>query len=180
MANKVKIAAQDIVRDFNKGVSHSEIMKTYGLSERAFLWVCSELVRVGLLRAQDLPVDVVSKETDSATMHSRSSDRYELTYQLPVYSTSEPKIVGAVEDISEQGIRVTGIRAKVGQKITLVIPKDEFGEFATLSFDANCRWVRKGLDGKPVLGFEIDHISIRDMEELRFLMKAFTTATRKM
>lgn len=180
MGMKVKIAAQDIVRDFRKGVSHSEIMKTYGLSERAFSWVCSELVKMGLLPHEVVPEKVASGETDSNAMHSRSTDRYELTYQLPVYSTTEPKIVGAVEDISEQGIRVTGIRAKVGQKATLVIPKDEFGEFATLSFEANCRWVRKGVDGKPVLGFEIDHISIRDLEELRFLMKAFTTATRKM
>jgi hypothetical protein len=179
MPTKIKIAAHDILRDIRKGVSYTEILKTYSLSERAFLWVCSELVKSGLLSVEDVPEEIVSGDTNSKTAHARSTDRYELTYKLPVYRAREPKLVGAVQDISEQGIRVSGIRAKVGQRVTLVIPKDEFGEFATLSFKATCRWLRKGMDGKPVLGFEIDHISVRDLEELRFLMKAFTKAAQK-
>jgi hypothetical protein len=179
MGTKTKIAAQDVLRDIRKGVSYPEILKTYQLSERAFLWVCSELVKSGLLPVEDVPEEVVSGDANSQAAHARSTDRYELTYKLPVYRAREPKIVGAVQDISEQGIRVTGIRAKVGQRVTLVIPKDEFGEFATLSFQATCRWLRRGVDGRPVVGLEIDHISVRDLEELRFLMKAFTKADQK-
>ena len=47
---------------------------------------------------------------------------------------------GFVRDISEEGVGVAGIEAKVGDLKTLVILGDEFGEFSSFEFEAYCRW----------------------------------------
>ncbi|HMK35093.1 MAG TPA: hypothetical protein VK463_08505, partial [Desulfomonilaceae bacterium] len=48
--------------------------------------------------------------------------------------------------------------------------QDEFGEFASFTFDTECRWMTKDPKGVFVSGFEISHISIGNLKEFQLLL----------
>jgi hypothetical protein len=91
-----------------------------------------------------------------------------------VYEEKHPEVKGKLKDISETGVQVAGIQSEIGEIKTLVVPQDFFGEFASFSFDAKCRWVKKVEDEEWLAGFEIVQITNSNNEELRFLIQAQT------
>ena len=88
--------------------------------------------------------------------------------ELPIYDVDDPTLEGIVWDISEKGVQVVGIAARVDQRKTFFIQANDFGSFSPFSFEAECRWVATEAENdRAVCGFEILGISDKDMEELR-------------
>ncbi len=88
--------------------------------------------------------------------------------ELPIYDVDDPTLEGLVWDISEKGVQVAGIEARIDQRKTFFIQANDFGSFNPFSFEAECRWVTtESQSGLRVCGFEILGISDKDMEELR-------------
>ena len=88
--------------------------------------------------------------------------------ELPIYDVDDPTVEGLVWDISEKGVQLSGIEARVNQRKTFFIQANDFGSFSPFSFEAECRWVTTEPEsGQCLCGFEILGISDKDMDELR-------------
>jgi hypothetical protein len=89
-----------------------------------------------------------------------------------VYS-DETSQRGFVRDISESGLRVAGIEAKVGEVMSLAIPLREIATIGPVKFEAACRWSeRKGTQGNLVVsGFEVTTISEKTRTRLQRLIE---------
>ena len=75
---------------------------------------------------------------------------------MPIYDLGTGSI-GILRDISEKGLRVAGIDARVGQARTFQIPIDLFMQADPLLILAECKWAKPTGKIKEyvVAGFEI-------------------------
>jgi Mor family transcriptional regulator len=167
------INGREFFSDMRIGMSGPELMTKYHLSEKALQKLFAEIRRLGL-SADPPQLDANNAPTcDGARPRE---DRYRVDYPLPIYQANLHRVVGRVRDVSEKGIGTCGIEAKAGDIKTLVVPADDFGEFATFMFDAECRWLYEDHEGEFVAGFEIHHMSISNMVEFQILLRLLRTA----
>ena len=101
-------------------------------------------------------------------IRKRKSPRARLTIRVPIYEF-ESGDKGILRDISEKGMRVAGIEARVGQAKTFQIPVDMYVESDPLLVLAECKWVELRQGGKEyfVAGFEITDVTESDSEKLQ-------------
>ena len=72
----------------------------------------------------------------------RRLERIRLTISLPVLEKESEKIIGSLEDINAQGVRLTcDEELKAGEKYSLSMELPaELDEGQTVSFNAECMW----------------------------------------
>jgi hypothetical protein len=116
-------------------------------------------------------------------VHRSNGERSEITQMrraprgypivaLPIFDVDDPSIEGSVQDISENGVQISGIHLKTNEKRTFIIQADKYWDIKPFSFDGECRWVRKeGPNQTCIAGVEIISISDKDREELRILFE---------
>jgi hypothetical protein len=104
-------------------------------------------------------------------MERRRWPRNYLTFSVPVYEAGVPANRGLIEDITERGIGVTGIRAGVHETKALVI---QSGQVAEVSFEAICCWSARGEDGGFKSGFEITRIAEAALVTVRDFIRGLT------
>jgi len=94
---------------------------------------------------------------------------------LDVFDVDDPTIEGLVQDISEKGIQISGMIAKVDQKKTFMVQAEHFENIKPFSFDAECRWFKPETDEEPcTAGFQIINISDKDREELEKIFETLS------
>ncbi|HMK37074.1 MAG TPA: PilZ domain-containing protein [Desulfomonilaceae bacterium] len=102
----------------------------------------------------------------------RSSPRSYPIVMLPIFDVDDPTIEGLIQDISETGVQVSGMKIKPDAKKTFIIQPENFSGIKPFSFDAECRWVRPQTEDQPCMsGFEIIGISEKDKEELKKVLQ---------
>ena len=158
-------------RRYHGGLGRGQLMENYRLTSRALRWVCMELVSNGLLSWRELYEKLSSGSEGLVLDKPRESRRFALVFDVEIHEAGHSETPGKVRDVTQRGIGVSGIRAKVDERKTLVIAGDEFGEFATFTFDAVCRWASKAPGGDYLAGFEVSYISVRSMGEFRVLIR---------
>jgi uncharacterized protein (DUF433 family) len=168
--SKVVINIHQIVEDIKSGLTKSQLMQKYHLTPRGLRWVSMTLISSGTIAWQEIYDSLCTTYDELVPDKLRRTKRYSLPFECPVYEAHNPGVVGKVRDIAEKGLGILGIKANVGEPKTLVIPKDEFGEFASFTFDAECRWITKDPEGVFVGGFEICHVSIGSLKEFQLLL----------
>jgi len=105
----------------------------------------------------------------------RDAQRHYLDFELPIYEASYPDVLGMVNDITENGVGLTGISAKVNEVKKFVVLGDLFGEIVPFEFEAICRWSTVDpVDGAPETGFLITHISEQDFLVLQKVIRLVT------
>ena len=166
-----KLNLLQFVADIRAGMSNPDIMAKYKLSEDMFRQVSKKLLDARMTRsADDGPETTIEESPDS--LATREFVRHEVDFELPIYEAGRPELHGFVRDISEEGVGVAGIEAKVGDLKTLVILGDEFGEFSSFEFEAYCRWCYADkADGTCLAGFAISKMSKNDLEQLKMLVR---------
>jgi hypothetical protein len=70
-------------------------------------------------------------------------------------------------DISEVGLQISGIPAKVGDTKEFLVQADYFADVYPFIFESKCKWTSKAEDGNFLSGFEITSITEGELEELR-------------
>lgn len=171
-----KLSISDFVTDIGGGMSKSDLMKKYGLSEDMLRLASKKILakRVKTLPDDD-PETLV--EDVPGLVATREFVRHEVDFDLPVYDATCPEILGAVRDVSEEGVGVTGIRANLGEHKTLVVLSDEFGQFSSFEFEGYCRWCYTDpRDGACLTGFGVNKISKDDLRQLQKLVRVVTTS----
>lgn len=167
---KVVINIHEIVEDIKSGLTKTQLMQKYHLSHRGLRWVSMTLISSGTIAWQEIYDNLCTTYDELVPDKLRQTKRYPLPFECQVYEADNPGVLGKVRDISEKGLGIFGLETNVGDTTTLVIPEDEFGEFASFTFDSRCRWITKDPKGVFVAGFEICHISIGNLKEFQLLL----------
>lgn len=167
---KVVINIHDIAEDIRSGLNRTQLMEKYRLSPRAVRWVSATLISSGTITWQEIYDKLCTSHEDLMPDKPRRAKRYPVPFDCNIHEADNGRALGKVRDIAYKGVGVVGIKTKVGDKKTLVVPEDEFGEFATFTFDAECRWTKRGPTGDLMAGLEIAYISIGNLKEFQLLL----------
>ncbi len=168
---KVTVRADRIVQDIRASRNRAELLEKYGLSERGLRWLIIALIRKGRISAAEVYEKVCSTFEDLVPDQMRASQRHRVDFDVPIYDRIQPEILGRLLDISDEGLRVGGLKTKVGDRKTLVVPADRFGVFSEFALDVDCRWVRKSSSGGYIAGFRILTVSRGNESEFRWLVR---------
>ncbi len=165
---KKTINAKEILQDIKTGMDDSALMENYGLSEKGLQNVFKKLVTLKAISYSELYERSKSYRERIDHIRKRKSPRANLTIRVLVYELQSGD-KGILRDISEYGLRVAGIEARVGEAKTFQIPVSMYVESDPLLVLAECKWVELRQGGKEyfVAGFEITDVSESDSEVLQ-------------
>jgi uncharacterized protein (DUF433 family) len=162
-----------IARDVRDGLSNSDLMERYQLSEEGLRLAFAALVDEGLIGLFELGARN-SRDKDSVVLNLRHGVRHNPAERISVCNQSRPEVQYALRDISEEGLSVYDIEARVSQTITMAILGDDGGDVAPFEFDAECRWTAPASSDKPtVSGFRITKISEENLAQLLAMIKRY-------
>jgi Mor family transcriptional regulator len=169
-----RINIANILADIRAGMSSSDLMKKYSMSEGMLKQVSKKILDArGNRSADDDPETLIQEMPEF--LATREFLRHEVDFRLPIYEASLPETHGTVRDVSDEGLSVLGIEANVGEVKTLVVLGDELGQFSSFEFEGFCRWrFADPDDGTCLTGFAINKISEDDYRQLRKLVHVVT------
>jgi hypothetical protein len=171
MTEPIRIKRGQIVKDIRSEMARSELMGKYRLTWRSLRWVLIVLIKSGVISWKEIHGRLISSQDELLLDGVRRARRYLLPFDVSVHELNHPDPQGKLRNISETGVAIIGITGTVGETKTLVVSGDDFGEFGTFFFEAECRWCKKAPNGQYVTGFEISHMSLGNMAEFRILMR---------
>ncbi len=172
MGEKRQINGKHVINDLRSGMTDLDLQRKYRLSSSALRTIFQKMVAHNAISPSELcEISPFYKETTNLT-EVRKYRRVLLNLALPIYDI-EDSSSGILRDISENGLRVAGIAASVGQVKTFQIPIDIFMQVDPLLIIAKCKWTKtKGKTKEYVVGgFEILDLSQSDGNTLRNFIK---------
>ncbi len=98
-----------------------------------------------------------------------------MLFKIPAYDAQTRRFLGLVQDITEQGIQLFGVKVEADTTKTLIIQASDYIKSAPLHFDAICRWTRReNPQGYYISGFEVINITEEAKKNLTKLMDFVT------
>ena len=171
---KATINVQNVVEDIRSGMSSADLIEKYGLTERGFQWICIQLVGEGILGCDEVYEELFLSDGSLAIEAVRADERLPIVIDAQVYEVGNPDNQGTIQDISTKGLKISGLQAQVDEIKTLMIPKDNYGEFGKMVFEAKCRWTKTNPNGLTLAGFEVVNISSGMLEEFKLFFQTST------
>lgn len=174
MAKRV-IPTKEIMADIRAGMGDVPIMEKHQISPSEYRAVLRQLQKVRVLTQKEVDGRIASVADEKPDQQMRSVPRNYMFFTIPIYDANDPKAVGVVNDLTEKGLQVVGIKARVDEVKTFLIRPDVFPVDMPLAFDATCRWVNVDENsGNFLAGFEITHIQRKHIMILRKLISEIT------
>ena len=175
MMKKRILKASDLVNDIRSGMDDSVLMVKYSLTAKGLESAFKKLLEAKALTRGELYSRSPLRDDTVLVENLRATPRNFLTCALPIQDVSDPKLEGHINDISERGLQVTGIKSEVGQVKDFVIPKSEDRDLQSCTFKAECRWVSNGDSGNGMVsGYQIMEIDESDLKQIRKIVKEFS------
>jgi hypothetical protein len=110
-----------------------------------------------------------------AAENRRRARRKYLLFKIPAYDAQTRRFLGLVQDISETGVQLFGVKVEVNSTKSLVVQASDYVKSSPLYFEAICRWSRRETaQGYFVSGLEIVSISGEVKKNLMRLMECVT------
>jgi hypothetical protein len=170
MAAEKEIKAKDIVKDIISGIGDNELMHKYRLTFRGLQSVYRRLVDANLVDADILEGRIIPQQNAETTTITRLP-RKEIYLPLPVHELDNPGMQGMVTNLTDRGMGVKGLRAKVDEVKTLVIRPDTIFQLSPFILSAKCRWIKPSDDEKEMqAGFEIVYVAHGELKKLKNLI----------
>jgi hypothetical protein len=168
-----QLTAGELVQEIRAGVSDFDLMEKYGLSSKGLEKAFRTLIAAGAIEEEQLRSRSQSVYDTVFIESMREIPRYYLALTVEIYEATRPGVKGKLRDITEQGVGITGIPAKVGEIKTLVIPADKFIDVQQIVFDAECVWTEKPAPGgRFAAGFRLASISEQALTDLKMLIRS--------
>lgn len=174
-----KIKAGDIVRDIRSRMSDADLMEKYQLSAAGLQSLFKQILAGGVMQPFEIYGRAPSYDHAVILENNRDLPRTTVFFHLPIMRKARADVTGRVQDITEQGLRASGIQADEGETVTLVIPAQDVFMVDTVELEAVCRWTRSDETGAPVAGFEISRINRGDLPNLIALLKSLPFEDRE-
>jgi hypothetical protein len=151
------------------------LMEKYRLSAKGLQRIFEKLVAGGFLTRLELDARVNFNDDTADIEDLRDFPRNYPVLSVSVFEGNRKGAKGTVRDITEKGVGIVGIEARVHEQKTFFIDAGRLSEFDTIRFDAECRWIKWDCaERRYVAGFEITKISKDALEELREMIGGFT------
>ena len=176
MPLKRKIKAKEIVNDIRSGMTDSKLMEKHGLSSKGLQSIFTKLVDAKAMAPRELFSRAPNAGDDTADVTSvRLIPRDFVEVPLPICDADDPKNMGTITDVTENGLGVRGIRVQTGETKTLVFFSDRLFPVGPFALQAQCRWVKNGNgSGQMDSGFEITNISEAGSQQLKKIVEWVT------
>jgi len=174
---KQVIDAKKIVSDIRAGMNDAELMEKYGLSAKGLESAFTKLINSRLMAVEEIYGHPSRTGQDTVIIIDdlRQLPRHYLSVAVTVYDPHNPDQAGELRDITEKGIGITGIQARIGEIKTLVIDSRDYLDVGAIWFDAECVWMQPGKTaGEWRGGFQIKRIDPQDLKRLRDLIGLFS------
>lgn len=169
---KRTIAIKEFVRDFKSGKTNEDMMQQYDLDLWGLRNTLKKMIEIKALDEDDVRDRMPSFHEESGGDDRRLLKRRFVLFSFPIYVADDLEEEGLVNDITEIGLQVSGIKASAGETKSLLIRADEFADIYPFVFEATCRWANPTNDrGEYAAGFEITSISEGGLDELRKLIQ---------
>jgi|WetSurMetagenome_2_1015567.scaffolds.fasta_scaffold383259_1 hypothetical protein len=160
------IQAKEIVADIRNGLSDSDIMQKYGLTETGLQKLFRSLLDKKWLTPAEFEAWTIFSN-NTVVLDVRLHSRHRLNFLLPIFDAHRPENSGAVVSISRQGLGVEGLKVEPDTVLTLVIPLDRILGGTPLLLQARCRWVHTAGKGTPgAAGFFVITVAQGSWEKL--------------
>jgi hypothetical protein len=170
MNSKRRIRAREFINDLRVGMNVSGLMDKYRLTTKGLRTALQKLVEVDAMSSGEL--SNLKSLYDVSGEGLRRFQRKPMKFPIRIFDGGDPFKSGSVKDISEKGLCVREMEARIGELKSFIIRLGSFGDSSTIVFQARCRWVKKSsVSGKTQLaGFEITDISSLDFGTLNRLI----------
>ncbi len=180
-----KVSVREIVEDLRlRRLTDTQLMEKYKVSARGLQSVFQKLVDRNAISPNE--IDGRSPTyVDTITLEQRQNHQrhylpqpvqiYENMDMVNIYERKDLQNKGRVNDITEKGLGVVGLKVVVGEIKSFVIVADEFVDLDPFSFDAVCRWVNLEESGEYASGFEVLKMTDRALQDLRKLIALLTS-----
>jgi uncharacterized protein (DUF433 family) len=168
-----RIDEKDYIEDIRSGMPDSELMKKYGLSSDGLRRVFQTLIEANAITVEELYATSTLACDTVSVENMRELPRHHLAIAVGIYEGKHPEIRGMLSNITEKGIAITGMAARIGETKAFVIPAGDFIEADPVLLEARCQWAEKDKDsGEWLAGFEITRISKKCLNDLRRLIQS--------
>ncbi|MFH1114689.1 MAG: hypothetical protein V1792_12295 [Pseudomonadota bacterium] len=175
--NKIRIRIKDIVHDVRAGMVEYDLMNKYGLSSRGLQSAFRKLVAMKAIGYEEICGRSPGHEDTCEVIDSRMLERNYVVFELPVVDVEDADNSGWIRDLTEKGLKVSGLKTTQGAVMKLLIVPDGLDDFRPISLDARCQWVSgEGGAGRPLAGFRITGISPAGRDQLNSLIDFMTVA----
>jgi PilZ domain len=167
-----KISARKVVEDIRSGTSVTDLLHKYALSETALRRLLDKLLHSRFLDQRELDNWEALNHNVTVIRGVRQETRIPIDFPLRVQDCDHPYEHGLVRNLSQTGIGVSGIRARVGETRTLLVRLNGRVDRSFVRFEAKCRWViqTEGDVHECTAGFEITGIDDAARSALRKVM----------
>ncbi len=171
---KIRIKIKDIVRDIRSGMAEYDLMNKYGLSSLGLQSAFRKLIEAKAIRYEEICSRSPDYEDTCEMIDSRRMERSYVVFELPVIDVNDGNNSGWIRDLTERGLKISGLKTAQGAVVKLLIVP-EVEDFAPISLEARCRWVsHESRPGRRLAGFRITSISPNSMIQLRRLIEFMT------
>lgn len=175
--NKIRIKVADIVHDIRSGLAEYDIMIKYGLSSHGLQSAFRQLIAAKLITYDEICGRSPEFDDTCELVDGRRAPRNYVVFELPVVDANDATNRGWVRDVTEKGLKVSGLKTSQGSIMRLLIMPEDFEDFEPFSLEARCEWVSDAdRPRKCQAGFQITDISSKSMDELRKLIDFMTIA----
>lgn len=183
MADKKQVKTTEVLADIRSGMADKELRDKYKLTARGLAGLFHQLLDVGAISVNELVgrSELRGDEDFSGftTAEFRVLGREAIDFPLLIYDALNPGIVGLVKDISDDGIRISGVETEVEEIRTFSLRADELFRVEPILFEAKCRWsVKKGLQQIPLAGFAVTNMMEGSLKALRTIMATLSLEER--
>lgn len=167
-----RLRAKRMAYDIRSGMTSEEVRERYLLSPTQLQKAIDVLLENKVISLGQLRQETRQQHPWVPSTAPRQAERCYLDFELSIVDTGPPEIDGTVHDITEKGVGAVGIPAQPGDMRTFLVLRDEIVLIEPFMFEARCRWVsKKQPDADFIAGFQITHISEKDLKELRKLIR---------
>ena len=169
-----RILTGEIVSDIKSGMSDLDLSEKYRLSYRGLRKIFMKLVDAGVLTQEEVDGRWTAFwEKPDGERISRLPRNY-LPYPVTVYVVGESKAKGLLLDITEKGLSMAGIEARVDEIKTFCVIPNDIGQIRPFLFEARCRWIKTNAHTECIAGYSIEKISDHDLLEIRDFIQALS------
>ena len=174
MSTKRTIKTIEVVSDIRSGMNNRQLIGKYKVSVNSLHNLLRKLVNFKALQISEAQVLLSSIPEELAVKERRKEGRHYVFVPIPIYDVNNLLDEGQVMDLSEGGLRTSGLEAKIGEKREFLIQADYFAHVFPFCFEAECRWVSQTEEEPCFAGFQITSISEGGLVELRKIIRMLT------
>lgn len=175
-----RIKAKKVVADIRARLSDFELMDKYELSPEELQRVLHCLAEAGVIRNAELDERGAWFDDPANRSVTRGVPRHYLRVAPFIHDRENPAHKGFVTDLSEDGFRVRGIMAFIGEEKRLVIHASDVCDVEDVEVRATCRWHRVDSSerGLHESGYHIDHATATGLAGIRRLIEVLGLGDR--